>query len=270
MMGGSKPGGPSEGFAHDRGLLLGDGLFETVLADRGRLVLFDEHVARLDRGCATLGLSAPASGRLRKAADEALVSAGLMGQRAAVRLTWTAGSGGRGLDRPRAPVPVLYATAAVAPEASGPAALALADIRRNPTSPASRLKTLAYLDNVLARRQAGALGADEALMLNTAGELACAAAANLFWISDGRLFTPALDCGVLGGIVRAQVLERAAVLGIAAVEAHEGLEALVKAQAVFLTNSLIGVRPVSRLDGRTYAPHPLVARLAEALEPVLK
>jgi branched-chain amino acid aminotransferase/4-amino-4-deoxychorismate lyase len=98
-------------------------------------------------------------------------------------------------------------------------------------------------------------------MLNTRGELACAAAANLFWAAEGRLFTPALECGVLAGVMRAEVLARAPALGLAVEIVRAGPDALERAEAVFLTNALIGVRPVESIDGRRYAPSPLVERL---------
>jgi branched-chain amino acid aminotransferase/4-amino-4-deoxychorismate lyase len=97
-------------------------------------------------------------------------------------------------------------------------------------------------------------------MLNNQGQVVCGAAANLFWVLDGRLFTPALPCGVLPGITRARLLTAQSVEEVAV-----GPEALERAEAVFLTNSLIGVRPVSRLGERSFAPHPLVERLREAL-----
>jgi branched-chain amino acid aminotransferase/4-amino-4-deoxychorismate lyase len=195
----------------------------------------------------------------------ALTDAGLQEARAAVRLTWTAGAGGRGLDRPEPLSPVLVATAAPAPKPEAPAGLMVSRVRRNDGSPASRLKSLAYLDNVLARREARAAGADEAVMLNTAGELACAAAANLFWIAGGRLYTPHLDCGVLAGLTRARVIAAAARLGEPVRAVRAGPEALEKAEAAFLTNSLIGLRPVRAIDGSKLAISPLVAALDAAL-----
>ena len=249
----------------DRGFTLGDGLFETVLALGGELIRLDAHLDRLAAGCATLGLPAPDRAHAARLMLRALADAGLKSERAAVRLTLTAGSGGRGLDRPQSIVPRLAATAAASPKPPGPARLATATVRRNELSPASRLKTLAYLDNVLARAEARAAGADEAVMRNTRGDLACAAAANLFWIQDGRLFTPALGCGVLAGVQRARVLAWAAAAGIPAQEVAAGPEALAEAEAVFLTNDLIGVRPVAAADGRTYQPHSLVDRLSAQL-----
>lgn len=244
----------------DRGLLLGDGLFETLLAVDGAAVDLGAHLDRMAAGCTALGL--PDLDRSEAAALVAKAIEGAVTGRAAVRLTLTAGSGGRGLDRPQAPAPRLFATAAAAPVWSEPARLATSTVRRNEGSPASRWKTLAYLDSVLARREAVAAGADEALMLNVAGEVACAAAANVFWIAAGRLFTPDLACGVLAGVMRGRVLRAASGLGVEAAEVRARPGALEDAEAVFLTNSLIGVRPVAELDGRSLAPSRLVEQLA--------
>ena len=103
----------------------------------------------------------------------------------------------------------------------------------------------------------------EALMLNNRGEVACAAAANIFWVRDGRMFTPHRDCGVLDGVMRRQVMMQVAVQEVKAPRAM-----LESAQAIFLTSSLIGVRPVSRLDGIQIGQHRLVTELAEALAAV--
>ncbi len=243
----------------DRGLLLGDGLFETLLARGGALEHWPAHLDRLTAGCAALGLPAPDGAAALRLCERAVEDAAL--SRAAVRLTLTAGSGGRGLDRPAEVQLRMVAAASASPAPTGQAALVTVGVRRNEHSPASRLKTLSYLDNVLARREAsgGEAAGAEALMLNTAGELACAAAANLFWVRDGRLLTPALDCGVLDGIMRGVVIARARARGIAVEEVRAGRAALDDAEGLFLTNSLIGVRPVSTLDGRLVAGSPLVS-----------
>lgn len=248
----------------DRGFTLGDGLFETVLAEGGVLRDWDAHMARLAQGVAILGLPRPAADVVRVEAERALGACGAA--RAAVRVSWSAGSGGRGLDRPADIAPRLVVTAAAPPRPEGPARLAWSSLRRNEHSPASRCKTLAYLDNVLARREAKAAGADEALLLNTAGQVAGGAAANLFWIADGRLHTPALACGVLDGIMRRRVLAAAAALGVEVLERVAGPESVDAADAVFLTNVLIRVRPAGlRLAA---ARHPLVEALARAAERV--
>ncbi|MBR7621588.1 aminotransferase class IV [Phenylobacterium sp. 20VBR1] len=241
----------------DRGLLLGDGLFETVLARSGELVALAAHLDRMVAGCVVLGLPAPDRGEAERLMRRALVEAGLETARAAVRLTYTAGSGGRGLDRPAEAAPRLFCTAAASSVPATPARLMISSVRRNEGSPASRLKTLSYLDNVLARREASLAGADEAVMLNGAGQVACAAAANLFWVRGGEVFTPALTCGVLDGIVRRQVMTAVSVSEVAV-----GVEALAGAEAIFLTNSLIGVREVASLDGRSLAGSARVAEIA--------
>lgn len=253
----------------DRGLLLGDGLFETVLCRRGELALWDRHAARMQAGAEALGLPVPDLAEMERTCREAVMATGLAQARAAVRLTLTAGSGGRGLDRPDPARPRLLATAAASVLADRPLNLVTARTRRNDQSAASRWKTLAYLDNVLARREAVQAGADEAVMLNTRGEAACAAAANLFWIADGRLSTPALDCGVLDGTMRREVIARAGRCGLACEEVRSGAAALEAAQAVFVTNSLVGVRAVSSLDGRALSPHRAVAALQAALADLL-
>jgi branched-subunit amino acid aminotransferase/4-amino-4-deoxychorismate lyase len=240
----------------DRGLLLGDGLFETILARDARLVLFEDHIARLTAACAAMALPAPGEDEARELCHLAIADAG-DAPRLAVRLTLTAGSGGRGLARPGAVEPHVFATAAPSPRPEGPADLVTSPVRRNEGSPTAWLKSLSYLDNVFARQLAAPA---EALMLNNAGEICCAAAANLFWIKGGELFTPALDCGVLDGVMRRQVMGLETVREVRAPRAM-----LETADAIFLTSSLIGVRPAATLDGVALRTHPLVDRLAEAL-----
>jgi aminodeoxychorismate lyase len=244
----------------DRGLLLGDGLFETVLAVDGALHALDAHLERLAAGCATLGLPAPDRQEAVALMNRALT--GVQAPRAAVRLTLTAGSGGRGLDRPAQAEPRLFASAAPSLRPQASARLVVSGVRRNDGSPASRLKTLSYLDNVLARAEAQTRGADDAVMLNTRGEVACAAAANLFWLKGGVLFTPALECGVLPGVARAEIIAGARRMGVVTREVRTAREEVLSAEACFLTNSLIGLRPVSELDGTRFSPSRLVESLA--------
>lgn len=242
----------------DRGFTLGDGLFETVLAEQGALRRLPEHLARMSAGCAVLGLPAPDRAEAERLMLAALAELGEV--RAAVRLTLTAGGGGRGLDRPQDLHPVLVATAAASPRPATPARLMTANVRRNDRSPAARLKTLSSLDAVFARAEARTAQADEALMLNTAGEIASAAAANVFWRAGGALFTPAVECGVLAGTTRARVLAATPVQ-----EVRAGREVLDEAEAVFLSNALIGLRPVSELDGRALAVWEGLADLESVL-----
>ena len=245
----------------DRGLLLGDGLFETILAKDGQLILFEQHIERLQASCMAIGLSAPYLNDTRALCKSMLDDFEAGAVRAAVRLTMTAGSGGRGLDRPVETEPHIFASVAAAPRPIGAVNLATSEVRRNEGSPSARLKTLSYVDNVLARWKASPA---DALLLNNRGEIACASAANIFWVRDGKLFTPHLDCGVLNGIMRQQVIEAAMVEEVQAPRAM-----LEGAEAIFLTNSLIGVRPVASLDGTPLRTHPIVADLTARLADVI-
>lgn len=247
----------------DRGLLLADGLFETLAVRAGAVVRLQAHLDRLAAGAAVLGLPLP-YGRDALAdalADTARANAVSDG---ALRLTLTAGVGPRGLPRPDPLAPTVLITAAASPPVATPlppARLRIATLtRRNEHSPLSRVKSLAYLDQILARREAAAQGDDDALLLNTASALACASAATLFVVlADGALVTPPLADGALPGTRRAAVLA-----------ALDGREATLRpvdlwtAREVFLTSSLM-VRPVCAVDGRpvgTDCPGP--ATLAAA------
>lgn len=247
----------------DRGLTLGDGLFDTALCLGGRLAFHESHLARLAASADDLGFSID-----REAVGEAMRRVAAAIGDGALRTTITRGSGPRGLAPPEPARPVWWIAAAPRRAGSGfaPVSLHPSTIRRNETSPAARIKTLGYLDAILAAREARARGFDEALFLNTKGHLACAGTGNLFAILDGRLVTPPLSDGVLPGIVRAQVLGLAQSLGIGTTERSLALEEVLVAEAVLMTNSLRGLSPVTAI-GTTAFPggHETVAALSHAL-----
>lgn len=255
----------------DRGFLLGDGIFETMLARRGRTVFLDAHILRLQRGAAAIGLAIPLDpARIAAACADLLEANGLTDAPcASLRLTLTRGPGPRGLALPASPAPTLMMTAA--PAAAAPPGLSaiVATPRRNNRSPSAALKAIAYLDNVLAREEARARGAEEALMLDSDGHLACASAANIFLWERGRLVTPSTDCGILAGITRAAVLELAPGLGIETAEERIDTVRLAQIDGAFLTNSLMGIVPLTRIDGRTLPEYPETARLDAAYELLL-
>jgi branched-chain amino acid aminotransferase len=148
-----------------------------------------------------------------------------------------------------------------------PVTLASTAIRRNPASVASRHKTLSYVDNIAAAREAAAYGAEDALMLNTRGKIACSTIANVFLLMGQTLITPARDQGILTGIMRQALLHSAARAGFGTQERAMTPAELRKADAVFLTNSLRFIRPVASLDGKRLKQgdlSPLVAILCEA------
>jgi len=255
----------------DRGFLLGDGLFETLLARQGRLAFLDAHVVRLSAGGNILGIPMPASTRhLAIACGMLLEANGLIdAPRTALRITLTRGPGPRGLLPPENPTPTLMITASESPVPVATQSAILATPRRNALSPVSRLKALPYLDNLLAREEARSRGAGEALMLDTSGHLACASVANIFLWEGDRLVTPAEECGILPGITRAAVLELAERMKIEVVEDMIAPQRLARASGAFLTNSLIGLMPLSRIEGREIPGHRLTGRLQAAYELLL-
>jgi branched-chain amino acid aminotransferase len=256
----------------DRGLTLGDGVFDTALARHGRIVFEAAHVGRLAAATAALGFPvAPA--RIADAMGGLAEAAGRAHPLAAIRTTVTRGSGPRGLSPPAEPRPVLWASAApVSPAlAFSPLTLHPTEIRRNETSPAAGLKTLGYLDAVLAAGAARAAGFDEALFRNTRGHVACAGTANLFAVIDGGLVTPPLADGVLPGILRAEIRAGCAPrLGLPVAERSLGLDDLLRAEAVFVTNSLRGLAPVTAIGSTVFASagHQAVAALVADLREV--
>jgi branched-subunit amino acid aminotransferase/4-amino-4-deoxychorismate lyase len=126
----------------------------------------------------------------------------------------------------------------------------VADVRRNETSPLSRIKCAAgLLDGVLAREQAREAGFDEAILINTRGFVAETTVSNVFAVRGGSVVTPPIEAGALPGVTRAAVLDLARAAGVEAVEANLMLDELLTADEVFLTNSVMGAMPLTRLDG---------------------
>lgn len=248
----------------DRGLLLGDGVFDTALAIGGRIAFEEAHVARLAGSLARLGIELR-----RERIAEAMRAVAATAPITAIRTTVTRGSGPRGIAPPAAARPFHFASGTpVSPGlAFSPLSLHCTEIRRNDTSPLSRMKALGYLDVVLAARDAAADGCADALFLNTAERVACTGTGNLFAVLSGGLVTPSISEGVLPGVTRAAILRLAEENGIAT-EARPVLQdELGRAEAVFATNSLRLLAPVAAIGGTRYesADHPIVTRLSAAL-----
>ena len=250
---------------HDRGLLLGDGLFETIAVIEGKAQWLQRHIERMKAGAEEIGI--PLSGEQLILGITAVLARSSSPMEV-MRITLTRGVTTRGLagDGTR---PSLLLTLDGFSEANRfmPCTLATSKIRRNKTSPTSRLKTLSYIDAIMAAREVSGR-ADEALMLNGAGHVASAATGNIFALKDGKLITPALDQGILPGIMRSLVIEAAQRHGIEvegrAVSRHE----LVTADGLFCTNSLRYIRPVTVFDDvqfSTQAVDELKTRLADEL-----
>lgn len=226
----------------DRGFTLGDGLFETMAARGHAAPRLHAHKERLRRGCDLLGLPFP-DVDLELAIQSVLIANQASG--GVVRLTYTRGPGARGVVPPEKPSPTLLLAPGPMPQPMPPARCVFSETtRRNEHSPLSQIKTINYLDNILARREAVLRGADDALLLNTAGRLAEATAANLFVAHGSRILTPPVSDGALPGIVRGAILNAGDAL-----EQPLLPEDLLNADEIFLTNSL-GWRAVQSVDSK--------------------
>ena len=121
--------------------------------------------------------------------------------------------------------------------------------RRSSSSPILRIKSLNYLENILAKREALAAGYDEAIFLNELSELAEGTATNIFFMKGKVIYTPSVECGLLAGIIRSVILECSREFGFELREGRYRLEDLKDTEGVFLTNSLIGAVPICSIDG---------------------
>lgn len=235
----------------DRGILLGDGLFETMPVHRHRVFDLDAHLERLASGLNLLNLAGAVDLAKLRTGIAHYLSVEPMAS-AVLRVTITRGPGPRGLLPPETACPTVLMTLSPMPALrEEPLSLHLAtSTRRNECSPVSRIKALPYLDNMLALQEARDHGADEAILLNTRGSIACASVANVFALRGGRLETPPISDGALPGTMRALVLTLAKEAGLAAVENSLYVEDLAAAEEVFITNSISRVTTANEFNGK--------------------
>ena len=237
----------------DRGFTLADGLFETMVALGEKVFRLRDHLTRLRRGAGVLHLELPPEAELLEAVLETLGRNGR--DMSVVRLTATRGvNPGRGLDVSPgvAPTIVIRVTPWSGPAIALPQGLSaiVSTIRRNDLSPLSRIKSLSYVEAVMARLEARRSGADDAVLCNTRGLLTGGASSNIFAIIGSALVTPPEEDGVLAGVARRTVLEEVEALRLPAAERSMTPDDIVGAEEVFLTNVVTGVVPVASLNGR--------------------
>ena len=247
--------GPVSLSAPDRGLSLGDGLFETILVLNGVALWRDEHMLRMHSGASQLGIHFPAQ-EINRAID-ALVANTTTHH--VLRLTLTRGASGRGLAaNPDQPTFIGTLTDFDPDLQFQPMTLLTSRIERNLKSPTSSIKTTSYIDQVMAAREAMEQGFDEALMFNTKSRVACCTVGNIFLVVGDTLVTPSLYEGILNGIMRNVVIRAAKDAGLKVSERLVRIPDLDKADGMFATNSLRYVRPVVLFHDRPLAVPKLV------------
>ncbi len=257
---------------NDRGFLLGDGLFETIRVAQGRPFRLAQHLERLARGADFLKIKLPFTAKeIQKFAGELIGKNNLPD--AVLRVTLTRGPGARGYSTKGADQPTLALTLQPLPPENGGEPLLWSLVTssfRIPASDAlSSFKSTSKILNVLARAEAEEKGADEALLVNTNGEVAETAGGNIFWIYRDKICTVPTGRGVLPGITRAVVLEICQALGLETNKRVIKPEMLRNAEGIFVTQSALGLIPVAAFDGQPVAPSPLVDQIASAYSEML-
>lgn len=252
----------------DRGISLGLGLFETILAVDGTPVFVERHLARLRAGCARLGWQ-PELPEGPKIMRELLQWNHLTTGRAKIRLAITGGSGPLH-ELALGPDHQLWMTAAAVADAPLTTTASLSPWVRNERSPLAGLKCAAYAENLLALEHAAQLGFEQCVLLNSRGQLCEAATANLFVVKHGQLLTPALASGCLPGITRGVVIELAAQLGLPCTQGELTLPDLLDSDEWFLTSAIRGPVGGSRLEQRDFPPGPLTHLLREAWQAAIQ
>jgi len=242
----------------DHAVLTGDGVFETLKVAAGRPFAMRRHLERLARSAAGLGLTVPELGLVRRAAQEVLAANGVTDGR--LRITLTGGPAPLGSERGETGPTLIVAAG---PQAPWPptADVAVCPWPRNDRGALVGLKTVSYAENVVALQWARGRGAGEAVFANLTGRLCEGTGTNVFVGSGGRLLTPPLSSGCLGGVTRQLLLE----LGVAE-EADLPVSALADSDEAFLTSSTREIQPVGAVDGKALpaAPGPLTQKAVDA------
>lgn len=250
----------------DRGFLYGDGVFETLRSYGGKIFRLADHLERLSKGAGFLSIPFDPD-EAEKALCQTLLRSRL--NDAMLRLTLTRGQGTWGLKCPAEPNPttVIFARPFTGyPGQKDGISICISETRKTPQESLDpSLKSLNFLNNILARREATFQGVQEAILLNKDGYLAEGSVSNLFWVSENVLYTPALQTGILPGVTRKVVMELADKENIPCEEGFYNPQDLFAAKEVFLTNTGFEIMPVQRVDDTSFlSSGPITARLMEA------
>lgn len=258
----------------DHGLLYGDGVFEGIRFYNGRIFRLEEHIRRLYESARAIVLEIPwTPEEVCRFTCETVAANGL--RDGYIRLVVTRGSGELGLNPylcPRASMFIIASTIKLYPEeyyTNGLAVITCATRRPAPAALMPQVKSLNYLNNIMAKVEAIQANALEAVMLNEQGYVAECTGDNLFLLKNGELHTPLISDGALDGITRSVIIELAGKLGIKVVERSLTRYDIFIADECFLTGTAAEVIPVVQLDRRKIgdgAPGPLTRKFIEAFK----
>lgn len=259
---------------YDHGLLYGDGIFEGIRVYHGRIFECEAHLDRLQHSGKAIRLTLPLTReQLKQAMEETVRANGLTD--CYIRLVVTRGVGSLGLSPVRCEKPSIFIIADVLElyprqmYEEGMAIITSSVVRNHPNAISPRVKSLNYLNNILAKLEAIDAGVPEAVMLNQEGNVAECTADNIFIVRSGQVQTPTTADGILEGITRKVMMDLCRELHLPCIEKSLQRMDLYIADECFLTGSGAEVIPVTRIDGRpigTGRPGPITARLIEAFQ----
>ncbi len=259
----------------DHGFLYGDGVYETLRVYDGVIFELEEHLQRLFRSAILIGLNIPLEiNALKVSIYETLIANTL--RNAYIRLTVSRGRGDIGLDPDLCAEPTIVIIVQEFKEYPKAfyekgISLIIAETRRNLKEALDpRIKSLNFLNNILAKIEAKKRGVYEALMLNIYGKLTEGTISNLFFYKDSILCTPSLDCGILDGITRGLVIDLAKREDLRVKEGKFRIKDLYSAEEVFITNTTMEVMPVSKIDDQKYAVGDIAKLLRKAYRQEVK
>ena len=257
---------------YDHGLLYGDGVFEGIRVYAGKLFRVEAHLRRLYDSARAIRLNIPMPPEQFLAAIRETVKANNFND-CYIRACVTRGVGFLGIDPNKCKNPSVFIIAdsiQVYPKdmyEKGMAVITSSIIRNHPQALSPRIKSLNYLNNILARIEANDAGVAEAIMLNHVGNVAECTADNVFIVRDGQVRTPTIVDGVLEGVTRQTIIDLCARMSIPCAERSIQAYDLYTADECFLTGTGAEVVPVTKIDGRTVGsgePGPITRRLIEA------
>lgn len=259
-------GRPTDVDPADRGLAYGDGLFETMAASNGAIRWLDRHLDRLVTGCGRLMIPVPNLDLIRRWITAHTPEHG----RAVVKLIVTRGGGARGY-RPAPnlrPTVVIGTTPWPTPPASHYTAgieIVTCGIRLGENPKLAGLKHLNRLEQVMAQLELAQRQADEGLLMTAGNRVVSGTSCNLFGVYGTTLRTPRVDrCGVRG-VMRGLVLESCSEAGLTGEETELDLETFLRADELFATNAVLGIRPIRRVDSTSFAAGPKTHMIRQLL-----
>lgn len=255
----------------DRGFLYGDGLFETIRVFNGQLFRWLQHWRRLEEGAAFLRIKLPFGSEKARAVARRLIAKNQM-PNALLRLTLSRGPGAPGYSARHANDPAFVMSLRPCPKAQRVPPqwdLVTSSLRLQAHDPLARFKTSNKLKQVLARAEAEAAGADEALLRIAGGYPVEGTSSNLFWIKRDVILTPPLTAGVLPGVTRAAVFEICSNLKIPVRQTNIRPKDLARADGLFLTLTSLGIVEGKSLDGKGLRTSSLTPRIAASYEELL-